>query len=57
VGDELPYTDAAAQLRALIPLLPEIGGSRAQNDLFAQLEAWCKIRSEANAAQQSAVAA
>ena len=33
------YREAASRLRRLAPQLPLVGGSRAQNELFEQLEA------------------
>lgn len=44
------YRQAAAELHALAPQLSIIGGSRAQRELFDQLERWCEARSNTAAA-------
>lgn len=35
------YQHAATVLQSVVPQLPQVGGSRAQNLLFRQLEEWC----------------
>jgi hypothetical protein len=37
------YEFAAAVLRRTVPELPEVGGSRAQNQLFGQIEETCRL--------------
>jgi hypothetical protein len=46
------YAESATLLRATAPQLPIIGGSRAQRELFGELERWCKARAN-NAASAS----
>lgn len=38
------YREAAAGLERLLPALPRVGGSRAQNQLFERLAEWCRRR-------------
>jgi hypothetical protein len=47
------YAAAARRLSQVTPRLPLIGGSAAQNDLFRQLEQWCRQRSPSAAAMRS----
>jgi hypothetical protein len=36
------YEHAAFLLRSIVPQLSQVGGSRAQNQLFLQMEEWCR---------------
>jgi hypothetical protein len=38
------YQRAATVLQRVVPQLPQVGGSRAQNLLFQQLEEWCWVK-------------
>ena len=53
------YSTAAKRLRRLIPQLPQIGGSRAQNELFLQIHDWCcesNNETQSNAIERMAAA-
>ena len=39
---------AAIELQRVVPQLPDVGGSRAQNELFRQLETWCWDKADGN---------
>jgi hypothetical protein len=46
------YTRAATRLHALLPHLREIGGSRAQQELFGQLAKWAARQAQMRSGDQ-----